>query len=183
MLSQGILSILWLLGRACNKPWERRRQEQEAPLICLWLQLFVSKKQEENPKSHNLQVSFARDTPESSTPHCGLNLVTRLNSLERMALQGTTISAPTRAGSSILIPFFKHLFVASSFNVGFSFCSSPPTGFLRIKFRKKLKNLKKKKVLLLLLQVIVSCFISIKVIALQKKITELIGRGFTKKSY
>ena len=49
---------------------EEETEEREAPLICLWLHLFVSKKQEGNHKSHNLQVSFARDTLKGSAPHC-----------------------------------------------------------------------------------------------------------------
>lgn len=116
---------------------EGKTEEREAPLICLWLHLFVSKKQEENHKSHNLQVSFARDTLEGSTSHCGRNLVTRLNSLGRMERQGTMMSAPAPPGTSFLIPFFQYLLVASSFSVGFSFCPSSSTGSPRIKFRKK----------------------------------------------
>lgn len=104
---------------------EGKTEEREAPLICLWLHLFVSKKQEENHKSHNLQVSFARDTLEGSTSHCGRNLVTRLNSLGRMECQGTMMSAPAPPGSSFLIPFFQYLLVASAFSVGFSFFLLP----------------------------------------------------------
>lgn len=38
---------------------EGKTEEKEAPLMCLWLHLFLSKKQEENHKSHNLQIDLA----------------------------------------------------------------------------------------------------------------------------
>ena len=77
MLSQDILSVLWLLaGSVQQAPGEGKTEEKEAPLIWLWLHIFLSKKQEENHKSHNFQVVFARDTPEGSTSYRSLNLVT-----------------------------------------------------------------------------------------------------------
>lgn len=98
MLSQGILSSLWLLGRAHNKPWERGilRKKRLHWYACGSV-YFLARKKEETHKSHNLLVSLARDTPESSTSYCGLNLVT----LERIVLEGTIVSIPAPPRSSI----------------------------------------------------------------------------------
>lgn len=87
---------------------EGKTEEREAPLICLWLHLFVSKKQEENHKSHNLQVSLARDTLEGSISHCSHNLVTRLNSL------GHRDECPCSTWAFLYYPFFP-IFISCFF--------------------------------------------------------------------
>lgn len=61
-------------GEHQQAPGEVKTEGKEAPLICLRLHLFLSKKQEGNHKSHNGQVSITRDTPEGSTSTAALIL-------------------------------------------------------------------------------------------------------------
>lgn len=99
---------------------EGKPGEKETPLIIFWLHLFVSKKQEENHQSHNLQVSFARDTPKGSTSHCGLIswLLTEFSWKNGTAERHCECPCFTRTFHSH--PSFKHVFVASKVKTIFS---------------------------------------------------------------